>query len=160
MIADVPNVMHYGLLFEIKDTSYSFDKHWFQTFDALRCPPWEEVAAGERPQHGLLPAPPRPSILEGEVRVLVSFLLACPVCLRSTSFKRSTSASESPPYCVVLQGEALLRDLLSIEVVATLNEALCQNYGRICPPSDQLHRQCDAVGVADNAWVPGYWSMS
>ena len=66
VFADVPNVMHYGLLFEIKDTSFSFDKHWYQTFDALTCPPWEEAAAGQRPQHGLLPAPPHPSTLKAE----------------------------------------------------------------------------------------------
>lgn len=77
MLADVPNVMHYGLLFEIKDTSFSFDKHWFQTFDALKCPPWVEVAAGERPQHGLLPAPPHPSTLKGEVTRAISFLFRC-----------------------------------------------------------------------------------
>ena len=40
------------------------------------------------------------------------------------------------------QGEALLRDLLSAEVITTLNEALCQNHKRICPPSAQLLRVC------------------
>ena len=40
------------------------------------------------------------------------------------------------------QGETLLRDLLSIEVITTLNEALCQNHKRVCPPSAQLHSSC------------------
>lgn len=45
----------------------------------------------------------------------------------------------------MLQGEALLRDLLSIHVVAHLNEALCQNYRKMCNASVELSQQCDQV---------------
>ena len=44
-----------------------------------------------------------------------------------------------------LQGEALLRDLLAIHVVAHLNEALCLNYRKMCPASTVLSEQCDQV---------------
>lgn len=45
----------------------------------------------------------------------------------------------------LLQGEALLRDLLAIHVVAHLNEALCLNYRKMCPASTMLSEQCDQV---------------
>lgn len=45
----------------------------------------------------------------------------------------------------MLQGEALLRDLLAIHVVAHLNEALCQNYRKICTASAELSQKCDEV---------------
>ena len=45
----------------------------------------------------------------------------------------------------MLQGEALLRDLLSIHVVAHLNEALCQNYRKMCNATVELSQQCDQV---------------
>ena len=44
-----------------------------------------------------------------------------------------------------MQGEALLRDLLAIHVVAHLNEALCLNYRKMCPASTVLSEQCDQV---------------
>ena len=44
-----------------------------------------------------------------------------------------------------MQGEALLRDLLAIHVVAHLNEALCLNYRKMCPASTMLSKQCDQV---------------
>ncbi|CAL8464472.1 g4007 [Coccomyxa elongata] len=105
-VADVPNVLHYGLLFEIKEAGYSFDKHWFQKFDALQCPPWEDFVQDlPNSVKGLFPFPPHPSTLTAK-------------------------------------GEALLRDLLSVEVIATLNEALCVNYRNICPPSTKLDERC------------------
>jgi hypothetical protein len=64
----VPNVLHYGLLFEIKEAGYSFDKHWYANFDALQCPPWEDVASsGALPKKGLFPFPPHPSTLTSKV---------------------------------------------------------------------------------------------
>lgn len=44
-----------------------------------------------------------------------------------------------------MQGEALLRDLLSVEVIATLNEALCVNYRKMCAPSTELDERCGKV---------------
>lgn len=41
-----------------------------------------------------------------------------------------------------MQGEERLRDLLSLEVVATLNEALCARHADACPPSDTLAQEC------------------
>ena len=65
--ADLPNVLHYGLLYGIEEKSWEFDKHWFQDFNALRCPPWEAPPPGEHPKQGLFPFPPRPSSLSSKV---------------------------------------------------------------------------------------------
>lgn len=35
-----PHVLHYGLLWEVKGTAYTFDKHWHFDFDPFLCPPW------------------------------------------------------------------------------------------------------------------------
>ena len=48
-------------------------------------------------------------------------------------------------WAMMLQGEALLRDLLAIHVVAHLNEALCQNYRKMCNASAELSQQCGQV---------------
>lgn len=60
--ADSPNVLHYGLLFEVEGTGFKFDKHWYQTFDGLACPPWGRDKFG-RPTGGLFPHPPNPLML-------------------------------------------------------------------------------------------------
>jgi hypothetical protein len=39
--AETPKVLHYGLLWQVAGTQYSFDKHWHYQFDPLSCPPWE-----------------------------------------------------------------------------------------------------------------------
>ncbi len=33
-------MLHYGLLWRVPNTDYSFDKHWHYQFDPLSCPPW------------------------------------------------------------------------------------------------------------------------
>jgi hypothetical protein len=61
-------VLHYGLLYGIEEKGWEFDKHWYQEFDALKCPPWEAPGPDERPKQGLFPFPPRPSSLTSQVR--------------------------------------------------------------------------------------------
>ncbi len=39
----------------------------------------------------------------------------------------------------------LLRDLLSIEVPLTLNEAFCEHHRKRCPASEELERECGRV---------------
>lgn len=39
--AEPPHVLHYGLLWRVPGTDYSFDKHWHYQFDPLSCPPWQ-----------------------------------------------------------------------------------------------------------------------
>ena len=55
--------MHYGLLFEVhhKGGKWSWDKHWYHSFDVHKCPPWKLDV--EHPQEGLFPAPPGPDDL-------------------------------------------------------------------------------------------------
>ena len=54
-----PMVLHYGLLWSIAGTEYSFDKHWHNQFDVLQCPPWD--LDKRKPTKGLFPYPPQPS---------------------------------------------------------------------------------------------------
>jgi len=42
-------------------------------------------------------------------------------------------------------GLKLLQDLLSIEVVVILNEAMCEHHRKHCPPSEELARECQLV---------------
>ncbi len=68
--ADSPNVLHYGLLFEVAGTGFKFDKHWYMAFDALACPPsgvWGHDRFG-RPTGGLFPHPPNPLMLTSQAR--------------------------------------------------------------------------------------------
>ena len=39
--AEPPKVLHYGLLWQVPGTPYSFDKHWHYQFNPLACPPWD-----------------------------------------------------------------------------------------------------------------------
>ncbi|KAL4441065.1 hypothetical protein ABPG77_010496 [Micractinium sp. CCAP 211/92] len=56
-----PKVLHYGILWNVTSSLpdaepiYQFDKHWFEEFDALACPPWEIN------KQGMFAHPPRPS---------------------------------------------------------------------------------------------------
>lgn len=59
-------VMHYGLEFTIPDTGYTWDKHWFYNFDALKCPPWG-LDPKVRSMGGLFNHPPMPSELKSKV---------------------------------------------------------------------------------------------
>ena len=54
-----PKVLHYGLIYTIANTNYTFDKHWHYDFDATACPPWDLTT--DRPKKGLFPHPPRAS---------------------------------------------------------------------------------------------------
>ena len=70
---DLPNVLHYGLLYGLEETGWQFDKHWYQEFDALVCPPWQIPLEGENPKQGLFPLPPRPSTLTSKVKLCFCF---------------------------------------------------------------------------------------
>lgn len=54
-----PKVLHYGLIYTVANTNYTFDKHWHYDFDATACPPWD--MGTDRPKKGLFPHPPRAS---------------------------------------------------------------------------------------------------
>ena len=61
----------------------------------------------------------------------------------------------SPPHPSKLRstGLDLLRDLLVIETVATLNEALCLRHTRNCPPSTELDAACRKVLFCLSLWI-------
>ena len=64
-VAAPPKVLHYGLIFTVENTNYTFDKHWHYDFDATACPPWDMTT--DRPKRGLFPHPPRASSLTTKV---------------------------------------------------------------------------------------------
>jgi len=43
-VHEAPNVLHYGVKFGVEQDKppidWSFDKHWYQDFEPLTCPPW------------------------------------------------------------------------------------------------------------------------
>jgi hypothetical protein len=71
-----PKVLHYGLEWEVGDSGYLFDKHWYFQFDALQCPPWNLSEA--RPSGGLFRHPPHPATYPREVRVSLPLLQILP----------------------------------------------------------------------------------
>ncbi|KAI8477380.1 MAG: hypothetical protein J3K34DRAFT_398046 [Monoraphidium minutum] len=121
----VPKILHYGLLWHLEHQhgKWSFDKHWFTSFDVTVCPPWEESGSRVHP-YGLFPAPPRPSQL-----------------------KQGLSKA------------ARYRDLISIEVVHTLNAAVCQYHLRHCPLGAQLLSACSGANVAYEETVEAVRAM-
>ena len=40
----------------------------------------------------------------------------------------------------------MLRDLLAVEVVATVNVALCEYHQKHCPATEQMTAECTKVG--------------
>lgn len=52
-----PKVLHYGLIYTVPNSTYTFDKHWHYDFDATACPPWDLNT--DHPKKGMFPHPPR-----------------------------------------------------------------------------------------------------
>lgn len=46
---------------------------------------------------------------------------------------------------LAVQGMNFVRDLLAIEVIATVNEAICQYHQRVCPTNEEMEAQCAKV---------------
>ena len=55
----------------------------------------------------------------------------------------------SPPHPsrLTTKGIELLRDLLAVETIATINEALCLRHTQACPPSQELDSKCHEVSM-------------
>lgn len=71
--------------------------------------------------------------------------LACPPWNLSSSphsAKRGLFAHPPRPSSLATTGASFLRDLLAIEVISTLNEAFCDRHRKVCPPSEELEREC------------------
>jgi hypothetical protein len=67
LCADIPHVLHYGLIYKIGDWQY--DKHWYFDFDVHKCPPWTGLDG--KPKAGIFPPPPYPDKLPNKVLLLV-----------------------------------------------------------------------------------------
>lgn len=77
--ATPPKVLHYGLIYTVSNTNYTFDKHWHYDFDATACPPWD--MSTDHPKRGLFPHPPRASSFITKGEELLRDLLAIQVII-------------------------------------------------------------------------------
>lgn len=80
-IHQAPKVLHYGILFKVDEPSFSFDKHWYQGFNTLACPPWDKLDASGRPTGGLFPTAPHPRGLHTKGLERLRDLLALEVAI-------------------------------------------------------------------------------
>ena len=170
--AEPPRILHYGLLWEVKNQYYFFDKAWYHDFDPLQCPPWN--LTDERPAAGLFPQPPAPStfkrftvmlwLIPQATRLSTSACMCQPsraAWLRAFSGLPATLAQQhaaqkgliavvkldgthtpAKSYGMHVQGLFLLKLLLAIEPIVVLNGALCEHHLRHCPISEQLLSEC------------------
>lgn len=76
--------------------------------------------------------------------------LACHQTLTAALAHPGPCCPPSPPPSLAAQLSRAerYRDLLSIEVVHTLNAATCEYHLRNCPPSEQLVRLCTVANAA------------
>jgi uncharacterized membrane protein YgcG len=129
------------------------------------CPPWDLTVG--RPQAGLFPAPPLPSQLRRNVGAERALGVCVPLPVnavpRPCAFwegsnqacawsrrpqhwaGRSTTLPAAP--CQATRVEHYT-DLISIEVVHTINAALCEQHLKRCPPSEELVAACGRASRA------------
>lgn len=94
-VLEEPMVLHYGLLWNVEGTDYSFDKHWHYGFDPLACPPWD--LNKRKPTRGLFPHPPAPSSFNVTGFKLLSNLLGIEVPIRLNKAFCQHHRSKCPP---------------------------------------------------------------
>ncbi|KAI7838943.1 hypothetical protein COHA_007303 [Chlorella ohadii] len=88
--------------------------------------------------------------------------LACPPWNMSDDprlTKRGLFAHPPRPSAFNTTGLELMRDLLAIEVLVTLNEAFCERHRRACPPSDELGRECSKAEAIAQELRDAYASL-
>ncbi|KAK9819905.1 hypothetical protein WJX72_003823 [[Myrmecia] bisecta] len=55
------------------------------------------------------------------------------------------------PESLKTQGFELMRDLMAVETIITLNAAFCEHHRAHCPPSEELERECGKVADMEDA---------
>ena len=168
--------MHYAWSARLSSGSWEWDKHKYQTFRAEACP-----QGPGRGTQGLFPHPPMPSELTSRVcsALTAPFLgshlylekfrphmyhacdiLELPVAASST--QRAVChlkyiRDKRQQWCLMTsieQGGDLIKDLLNIEVVASLNQAFCKLHHSLehCSNTAYAHTECAKVVGPASAW--------
>ncbi|KDD72921.1 hypothetical protein H632_c2730p0, partial [Helicosporidium sp. ATCC 50920] len=138
----LPMVLHYGLLYKVKNTEYQFDKHWYGKHDALACPPWKERSMGDNKRNvrstGLLPAPPHPDSITTVSYELLRDLLSIhvPITLNAAFCERFRAKC---PDSEQLRAECGKAEDQERALDARLKELLSQ----LPDPCRNTHEQCD-----------------
>jgi hypothetical protein len=99
-VTEIPHVLHYGLLWTVKQegkTAYEFDKHWFYGFDPFVCPPWD--LEKQKPSGGLFPHVPSPSSFKTSGFALLKDLLSIevPITLNAALCERHQRNCDPSP---------------------------------------------------------------
>lgn len=137
-VSEPPHVLHYGLLWSVPGTDYSFDKHWFYQFDPLVCPPWEIGTNPRQSRSGLFATPPHPRSFKTTGTELLRDLMAVevPITLNAAFCERHRRVC--PPSDELEQkcseAEQMLREF--DEAFADLEQTLpdpCRNQDPRCP---------------------------
>lgn len=116
---DKPLILHYGRMWELTPAhgpAWRYQKHWFRNFKATQCPPWPHLGMELSGQ---------------DVAPQVTGGLFPP--------------PPHPAEFAHLPPPERYKELLSIQVIATVNAALCERHLAKCPPSQELNEQCDQV---------------
>ncbi|DBA88087.1 TPA: hypothetical protein ACH3X2_005086 [Trebouxia sp. C0005] len=134
--ATPPKVLHYGLIYTIANTNYTFDKHWHYDFDATACPPWNMNT--DHPKKGLFPHPPRASSFTTKGEELLRDLLAIQVivelnaafCERhQVQCPASEQLEKECTYAKELETEL---DAAFIEVEYQISVESCKDHDKRC----------------------------
>ncbi|KAL0035276.1 hypothetical protein WJX79_009858 [Trebouxia sp. C0005] len=134
--ATPPKVLHYGLIYTIANTNYTFDKHWHYDFDATACPPWNMNT--DHPKKGLFPHPPRASSFTTKAKELLRDLLAIQVivelnaafCERhQVQCPASEQLEKECTYAKELETEL---DAAFIEVEYQISVESCKDHDKRC----------------------------
>lgn len=136
--SEFPRVLHYGLLWDVANTDYKFDKHWHYDFDPFKCPPWDlSPTATSATKGGLFPHPPRASSFTTKGFQLLRDLLAIevPVTLNQAFCEHHRQ------FCV--PSEELERECALVdEYGAELTAALAKIEKNLPDPCQNLESRC------------------
>lgn len=136
LVKTAPKLIHYGLLFDIPGTNYSFDKHWHREFNPFVCPPWEDNGANSTGGM-MLPHPPHPRDLpEASDRLRYSHLIAIETVntLNEAYCQRHMRKCPPSPQLLKVCGEVH-------DIAVELEEELPILEGKLCV-DEQPEEQC------------------
>lgn len=134
--ATPPKVLHYGLIYTIDNTNYTYDKHWHYDFDATACPPWDMTT--DHPKKGLFPHPPRASNFTTKGEELLRDLLAIQVIVElNVAFcERHLVTCEPSPQlqkeCTYAKDLETELDAALVKVEHQISVDNCKNHDKRC----------------------------
>ncbi|KAL3136783.1 hypothetical protein ABBQ38_005497 [Trebouxia sp. C0009 RCD-2024] len=131
-----PKVLHYGLVYTVESTNYTFDKHWHYDFDATACPPWDMTT--DHPKKGLFPHPPRASNFTTKGEELLRDLLAIQVIVELNVAFCERHLVNCPPSPQLQQECAYAKELEKeldaafVKVEHQISVDSCKNHDKRC----------------------------